>query len=134
MTRSRRIGAIGAFLGAVGLALTGAAPPALAQTDPQTRPGMNPGQAEGQAERGVSPAAPITVVGTIRAASKDAAGKPTALMISDPKLGTFTIASEGKGKELMSHVGESATLIGRFELAARGEKILKVERYTLAKG
>ncbi len=133
MRHSTRMGSVGTLLGAFGLALVALAPAASAQTDPQRRPGATAGAMDDPMERG-SVQTPIQLVGQLQAASKDAAGKPTALVISDEKLGTYAIAADAKGRELMSHVGEFVTLIGRLELGAGGKRTLRVDRYELTKG
>ena len=74
----------------------------------------------------------VTVTGTIEAVGQDAAGHATAVRITDANGGRFLIAQVGKGKELLAHVGKSATVTGR--LLSEAPRVLEVETFRLRQG
>jgi hypothetical protein len=67
----------------------------------------------------VAPGAPaladedsVTLNGEIEVAEYDDEGNPTSVMIFDPEWGSILISNEGKGGELMNHVGAIASVTG----------------------
>lgn len=76
----------------------------------------------------------ITFTGTLDLAATDDNGSVTAVEIYEPEFGTVLVTRNGKGPELLAHVGEEVTLTGTIEELNDDSGYLfgiTVTRYTL---
>lgn len=77
---------------------------------------------------------PVTLSAAIEVADYDDDGNVASVMIFVAEHGSILIDNEGKGKELLDHVGEWATITGTLE-ALDGEGgydyVIQVEDFTL---
>jgi hypothetical protein len=84
------------------------------------------------AEPNVPKSEPISVIGTVTVA-KDAAGKITAIHLSNIKKGTFSIVLDKKGKELGRKMNGKMVKVTGMETIKGTEKWLTVEKYSEVK-
>jgi len=78
--------------------------------------------------------AKATISGEIEAAAQDDGGIVTAVAVYDGEWGLVLIASTGKGKELLKHVGEYAEIQGTLEEQAddaEHDYVMTVSAYVL---
>jgi hypothetical protein len=54
----------------------------------------------------------VTLNGEIEVAEYDDEGNPASVMIFDPEWGSILVSHEGKGKELLNHVGAFVSVTG----------------------
>jgi hypothetical protein len=87
-----------------------------------------------QAEDAAPGSQALSVTGTVEAADEDFLGRVKAVQIVSPEMGTFLVADDEKGRELIDHVGKDVTVTARRMVDDEGKSVLAVSDYRVHEG
>ena len=82
------------------------------------------------ASLGAMPAAGhrMMISGSLEVAEQDLHGKPKALELVSPELGSFRVASDRRGRTLFAHIGQWVTVFGTVEVE-NGVRVVHVDSF-----